>query len=158
MRSGHSRSCRADALSCARSFTDSPHHFDSGDYKLRPPWRITQKIHGHITRFPSYAFSILTAIRRNATAAYNESHLFSKGLKVRSLLACMKLSWRTSHMGPIIARLGWSINLPQGKMAVFWVVAPCSLVEVYQRFRGPCCLHHQGVECWGRQLGPLKRW
>jgi hypothetical protein len=30
------------------------------------------------------------------------------------------------------------------KMAVFWVVAPCSLVEVYQRFRGPCCLHYQG--------------
>jgi hypothetical protein len=28
------------------------------------------------------------------------------------------------------------------KIAVFWVVAPCSLVEVYQRFRGPCCLHH----------------
>jgi hypothetical protein len=23
------------------------------------------------------------------------------------------------------------------KMAVFWVVAPCSLVEVYQCFRGP---------------------
>jgi hypothetical protein len=30
------------------------------------------------------------------------------------------------------------------KIAVFWVVAPCSLVEVYQCFRGPCCLHHQG--------------
>jgi hypothetical protein len=30
------------------------------------------------------------------------------------------------------------------KMAVVWVVAPCSLVEVYQRFRGPYCLHHQG--------------
>jgi hypothetical protein len=30
------------------------------------------------------------------------------------------------------------------KMAVFWVVASCSLVELYQRFRGPCCLHHQG--------------
>jgi hypothetical protein len=30
------------------------------------------------------------------------------------------------------------------KIAVFWVVAPCSLVEVYQRFRGPCCLQHQG--------------
>jgi hypothetical protein len=29
-------------------------------------------------------------------------------------------------------------------MAVFWVVAPCSLVEVYQRFGGTCCLHHQG--------------
>jgi hypothetical protein len=24
------------------------------------------------------------------------------------------------------------------KMAVFWVVAPCSLLEVYQRFRGIC--------------------
>jgi hypothetical protein len=30
------------------------------------------------------------------------------------------------------------------KMAVFWVVVPCSLVEVYQRFRGTCCLHHHG--------------
>jgi hypothetical protein len=30
-------------------------------------------------------------------------------------------------------------------MAVFWVVAPCSLVEIYQRFRGRGCLHHQGV-------------
>jgi hypothetical protein len=32
------------------------------------------------------------------------------------------------------------------KIHVFWVVAPCSLVEVYQRFRGPCCLHHHGDE------------
>jgi hypothetical protein len=29
------------------------------------------------------------------------------------------------------------------KMAVFCVVAPYSLVEVYQLFRGPCCLHYQ---------------
>jgi hypothetical protein len=29
-------------------------------------------------------------------------------------------------------------------MVVFCVVAPCSLVEVYQSFRGSCCLHHQG--------------
>jgi hypothetical protein len=29
-------------------------------------------------------------------------------------------------------------------MAVFWVVAPCSLEEVYQRFRGSRCLHYQG--------------
>jgi hypothetical protein len=28
---------------------------------------------------------------------------------------------------------------------VFWVVAPCSLVEVYERFRGAFCLHHQGT-------------
>jgi hypothetical protein len=25
------------------------------------------------------------------------------------------------------------------KMVVFWVVAPCSQVEVYRRFRGTCC-------------------
>jgi hypothetical protein len=30
------------------------------------------------------------------------------------------------------------------KMAVFWVLAPWSLVEAYRRFRGTCCLHHQG--------------
>jgi hypothetical protein len=29
-------------------------------------------------------------------------------------------------------------------MAVFWVVAQCSLVDVYRRFSGACCLHHQG--------------
>jgi hypothetical protein len=36
-------------------------------------------------------------------------------------------------------------------MAVFWVVAPCSLVEVYQRFRGPC-LRHQ-VDVIIKQIG-----
>jgi hypothetical protein len=30
------------------------------------------------------------------------------------------------------------------KMAVFWVVAPYSLVEVHRRFRGSCFLHYQG--------------
>jgi hypothetical protein len=29
------------------------------------------------------------------------------------------------------------------KMTVLWDVAPCSLVEVYQRFRGACRFHHQ---------------
>jgi hypothetical protein len=27
------------------------------------------------------------------------------------------------------------------KMAIFWVIALCSLVEVYQCFSGACCLH-----------------
>jgi hypothetical protein len=30
------------------------------------------------------------------------------------------------------------------KLAIFWVVAPCSLVEVYRRLRGAYCLHYQG--------------
>jgi hypothetical protein len=29
------------------------------------------------------------------------------------------------------------------KMAVFWVLWPCNLIEIYRRFRGACCLHHQ---------------
>jgi hypothetical protein len=28
-------------------------------------------------------------------------------------------------------------------MAIFWVVAPCGLVDIYRRFRGACCLYHQ---------------
>jgi hypothetical protein len=32
------------------------------------------------------------------------------------------------------------------KVAVFWVVAPCSLIEIYQHFRGVYCLHHQRPE------------
>jgi hypothetical protein len=31
-------------------------------------------------------------------------------------------------------------------IAVFWIVAPFSLVHIYQRFRGPCCLHHHGAQ------------
>jgi hypothetical protein len=30
------------------------------------------------------------------------------------------------------------------RMVVFWVVAPCDLVEIYGRFSGACCLHNQG--------------
>jgi hypothetical protein len=30
-------------------------------------------------------------------------------------------------------------------MAVFWVVAPCGLVEIHWHFRGACCLNHQCV-------------
>jgi hypothetical protein len=50
-------------------------------------------------------------------------------------------------------------------MAVFRVIAPFSLVEIYQRFRGLCCLHHQGDErlialiaLMMEAARPLKRW
>jgi hypothetical protein len=35
------------------------------------------------------------------------------------------------------------------KMAVFCTVAPCTLVEVYRRFRGACCLHQHGYPYYG---------
>jgi hypothetical protein len=45
----------------------------------------------------------------------------------------------------IISQVGF-LTAVSTKMDVFWVVAPCSLVEVYRRFRGACCLHHQGMQ------------
>jgi hypothetical protein len=30
------------------------------------------------------------------------------------------------------------------RMTVYWVIAPCCRVEVYRRFRGAFCIHHQG--------------
>jgi hypothetical protein len=36
---------------------------------------------------------------------------------------------------------GWAM---EGTEDVFGDVAPCSLVEVYRRFRGACYLHHHG--------------
>jgi hypothetical protein len=32
------------------------------------------------------------------------------------------------------------------KFKVFWDVLPCSQIDVDRRFRGACCLHHQGAE------------
>lgn len=34
------------------------------------------------------------------------------------------------------------------KMPVFWVVSPCSLVQVHRCFRGVCCLHYQDVDLY----------
>jgi hypothetical protein len=38
---------------------------------------------------------------------------------------------------------------PSIKMAAFWVVAPCGLVDVYRRFRCTLCLLHQGCHPYG---------
>jgi hypothetical protein len=35
------------------------------------------------------------------------------------------------------------------KIIVFWDVAPCSLIEVYQRFRGTYCIHHHSPDDGG---------
>jgi hypothetical protein len=38
-----------------------------------------------------------------------------------------------------------TIQIVDIKGSVFLDVAPCSLVEVYRRFRDACCIHHQGI-------------
>jgi hypothetical protein len=41
-------------------------------------------------------------------------------------------------------------------MTLFLVVASCGMVEAYRRFKGACCLHHEGDSPWWlRQQGPL---
>jgi hypothetical protein len=62
-------------LSCARSSTDSPRHFESGDYKLRPLMVYHSENPRAFIRFRLYAFSIYAVIRWNATPAYNDNHL-----------------------------------------------------------------------------------
>jgi hypothetical protein len=74
---GHGRSCRAGPLSCLRSFTESRHHFDSGNYRVRPVIVCLSKNPRTFIHFPFYAFSIHAVIRRNVIPAYNESHLYS---------------------------------------------------------------------------------
>jgi hypothetical protein len=51
---------------------------------------------------------------------------------------------RERQLGSQLRQIGRCIDVTV-KMAAFWVVAPCRLVRVYQRFRGLYCLHHQGV-------------
>jgi hypothetical protein len=50
-------------------------------------------------------------------------------------------------LGNCITKGSYTIlKLSSLKMIVFWVLAPCKLVRVYQRFRGLYCFHHQGDE------------
>jgi hypothetical protein len=42
------------------------------------------------------------------------------------------------------------------KIAVFWLVAPCILVDIYRRFRGICCIHNQRYESWEHDDGGSK--
>jgi hypothetical protein len=54
-------------------------------------------------------------------------------------------NWYIGHHLIKTVKVGFEVlTAVSTKMAVFWVVAPCSLVEAYQCFRGPCCLHRQG--------------
>jgi hypothetical protein len=57
---------------------------------------------------------------------------FNYTIRKRRMIAAVLVT----DCGVICIRDIYWINVFIIKMAVFWVVAPCSLVEVYQRFRG----------------------
>jgi hypothetical protein len=52
------------------------------------------------------------------------------------------LNWKPEQISRVRFDVLTTVKMSVLKMAVFWVIAPSSLVEVYQHFRGPCCLHH----------------
>jgi hypothetical protein len=49
------------------------------------------------------------------------------------------------HYQPTILGRFEVLTAASMKVAVVWLLALYSVVEVYQRFRGACCLHHQGA-------------
>jgi hypothetical protein len=52
--------------------------------------------------------------------------------------------------GANLSQIFW-IRSNENEDGSLWVVAPCSPVEVYRRFRRVCCVHHQRVE-WEPQI------
>jgi hypothetical protein len=69
-------------------------------------------------------------------------------------LFCIFKSFRISCSFILLITAFWS--LPFLKMTVFCEV-PCSLVEVYQHFRGTCCLHYQGNDRGSRHLSKVSK-
>jgi hypothetical protein len=72
---GNGRSCCAGPLSCVHSFTGSPHHCDSANYKWRPLMVCQSQNPRACDTFPILHVFNIHSIRGNATPAYNESHL-----------------------------------------------------------------------------------
>jgi hypothetical protein len=66
----------AGPLSCACSFTDSLHHFDSGDYKLRPLMVHHSEILQACYTSPFSRVFDIHSDSRNVTPTYNEIHLY----------------------------------------------------------------------------------
>jgi hypothetical protein len=84
----------------------------------------------------------------------------------RSIVATQKTltvtsSASTCHIFPCCQYQVWSkVKLPSTILllmfrAVFWVVLPCKMI-VDRRFRGTCCLHHQGWISRANQTKPKK--
>jgi hypothetical protein len=65
----------------------------------------------------------------------------------------MSYSSKTSMGCEEVSKIFWFHN-GGVKIAVFWVVAPCCLVQVYRRFTRACCLHLQGINLTTRRNNP----
>jgi hypothetical protein len=74
----------------------------------------------------------------HGTCASISSHIWNKAFSFLSHLfhSCKFLF--------LVARNVYEVSLKASFEVLTPVAMPCSPVEVNQRFRGPCCLHHQG--------------
>jgi hypothetical protein len=73
---------------------------------------------------------------------------------IRILISSFPLSLSYIYLPLSKTRRFWRKAMKKMKMAVFWIVAPCSPVEVYRRFRGACCLYHQGDDKYSPRKQP----
>jgi hypothetical protein len=56
---------------------------------------------------------------------------------------CVQVQWKETRRVDLTEMGCVGVHKIQLKMTVFWVVAPCSLIEIGRRFKGTNCRHHQ---------------
>jgi hypothetical protein len=76
--------------------------------------------------------------RRQPTSHQRRENRRELDLVVHAVLLRKYCPWR--YLSEWLLCVDWW----QLTKIVFWVVAPCSVVEVHRRFRSAWCLHHQG--------------
>jgi hypothetical protein len=100
-------------------------------------WKCKGSNKSERCRIVTLCIHILSFFSYSPRPTLCSSMSWPKQHRIRSLKAMDFVRYKSVVMSQLMLHM---------KMAVFWIVAPCSLVEVYQRFRGPYCLHHQGDE------------
>jgi hypothetical protein len=111
-----------------------------------PPWRVAGQLYFYVERKGNkdlsglYYFSDQTVYKLKPRRRYYNSMKSNKiRLNGRGLIQVAQDMFRCGFVRSEV------LTAASMKMAVFWVVAPCSLVKVYRCFRDTCCHHHQAV-------------
>jgi hypothetical protein len=113
---------------------------------LEKKWEYNGIVHQLLIDFKKAYDSVRSKI------LYNIFTEFGKPIKlVRLIKMCLKENYSKVHIGKHLfdaftTYSEWYETRSCSKITVFWAIAMCSLVEVYQCFRGSFCLHHQGNE------------
>jgi hypothetical protein len=90
----------------------------------------------------SYLFHVISCVSggvESVTSLEVRFYYADLGIKFNSTKFCFDL---ISNAKDVIFQV---LTEASRKTAVFWVSLPCSLVEVYRRFRGSCSFRHQNA-------------